>query len=317
MKNQNDELHTVLGANGAMGKALADELKKRKLHYKLVSSNSSQDKQTIEKADLTNKEETLQAIKESRYVYLCVGLPYSTKIWTEQWPIIMQNVIAACAVHNSKLIFFDNVYSYSQPLSIPFDEKMSQKPTTKKGELRKYIADVMLNAVAEKRIDGLIARSADFYGPNAKNSILYISILKKMLQGKKPQSLSNGNIAHTYAYLADNAKAILELSLRNDCYGEIWHLPVSNLTTLDQVVKIFNQVLKKEYKLQVMPKFMINILSRFIPMIKEVKEMQYQFDNEYKMSHQKFMTQFPDFEITPIEKGLTEMANYFKNAVRD
>lgn len=310
---QQNEMHTVLGANGAMGMALADELRERNLNYRLISRKENPKIPKIEKADLLNKQETLNAIEGSKFVYLCIGLPYNSKIWSEQWPIIMQNVIEACSTYKSKLIFFDNVYLYSNPLSIPFDESMEQNPMTNKGKTRKQIADLFLNSIAKNKIEGLIARSADFYGSRATNSILYISILEKMLQKKNPQSLSNGNITHTYSYLEDNARAILDLSLCQDCYGEVWHLPVSKPITLDQVVRIFNEELNTELNLNVMPKFIDNILSKFIPIIKEAKEMQYQFDSNYEMSYKKFAAKFPKFEVTPIEKGLKEMANFFKN----
>lgn len=306
---ENDhKLHTVLGANGAMGQALVLELKNRGLRHKLVTRNSSIHPQ-YEQADLLNKSEAIAAIKGSSFVYLCIGLPYSSKVWRDQWPVIMENTIEACSINKAKLIFFDNVYMYSNSLPNPFNEQTVQHPSTQKGKVRKQIADMLLDAIHSNKIEGLIARSADFYGPGAINSILYISLLKNMIDGKNPQSLSKENVLHTYAFIEDNAKAMLDLSSNEDCFGEVWHLPVSRPISYREIITIFNPLLNSNYQLKIMPNIMGSVLSFFIPIIKEAKEMQYQFDQTYIMSYDKFKNRFPEFKVTPIEKGLTHMVD--------
>ena len=106
-----EALHTILGASGAMGKAVLDELKERKLTYRTVSRTedpSSSRHATV--ANLLNKSEAKQAMQGSSFVCLCIGLPYNYRIWKRDWPTIMQNTIDACIEHNAKLNFLDNVY---------------------------------------------------------------------------------------------------------------------------------------------------------------------------------------------------------------
>ncbi len=85
MKNQ---IHTVLGANGAIGKAVIKELDIRQLQIRKVSR-----KPTWVQADLLRKEDAERAIECSSYVYLCIGLPYNSKIWAN-------NILAAAASEN-------------------------------------------------------------------------------------------------------------------------------------------------------------------------------------------------------------------------
>ncbi len=162
MENQ---IHTVLGASGAIGKAVTHELKKRNLTGRAVERTTKLEGIETIKADLLIEDEAIKAIQHSSFVYLCVGLPYQSKVWQRDWPTIIKNVITACEKTNAKLIFFDNVYMYEPaPLSIPFTEEHSQHPTTKKGIARKKTADLLNKAIAEKRIKAVIGRSADFYG---------------------------------------------------------------------------------------------------------------------------------------------------------
>ena len=304
----NKELHIVLGGAGAVGQAVIKELQKRKKEVIAVGRNKQIRGIRTLKADLLISNETNNAVKGASHVYLCIGLPYNSKIWTENWPIIMENVINACESNNAKLIFLDNNYMYGpSPLSVPCDELESQTPESKKGKVRKIIADMALVAHKEKRIQVVIGRSADFYGPNALNSYIYIGSLQNMLNGKKPQSLGLPNQDHTYAYTEDVGKALVELALDESAYGEVWHLPVGNKTTLEEIVKIINKELDTDYEISYMPKTMLSILSLFIPVLKEVKEMSYQLDNPYQMSWLKFHKKFPDFVVTPYSEGIKQM----------
>ena len=192
---------------------------------------------------------------------------------------------------------------YGSPLPIPFDENTAQGPVSKKGAVRKRVADKLLKAIEEGRVNALIARSADFYGKRATTSVLYVSFLERILAGKNPQWLSAGNVKHTYANVGDNGRAMVELALSDDCYKQVWHLPVGQALTMEEILSIYNGYLGKEFKSQVMPGFMKGMLSLFIPILKEAREMQYQFEKEYVMSFEKFRKRFPDFKVTSYEEG--------------
>ena len=88
--------HTTLGAGGSIGNALADHLLEKGEAVKLVSrrKHAIDGAQSV-RGDLTSYSDTLEAVKGSDVVYLCVGLPYDSKIWKENWPKIMNNTINA------------------------------------------------------------------------------------------------------------------------------------------------------------------------------------------------------------------------------
>ena len=304
MKN---EMHTVLGANGPIGKAVIKELEIRQLQIRKVSR-----KPTWVQADLLRKEDAERAIDGSSHVYLCIGLPYNSKIWETQWPQIMQNVIDACEKAQAKLIFLDNIYMYASPLPIPFDEGTHQNPISKKGKARKQTADIMMKALKENKIKGLIGRSADFYGEGAVNSPFYISFLERMLQGKNPQTLVSAEIEHTYANVLDNGRALVEMALCDDCYDQVWHLPVGEQITTNGMLALFNKKLGGNFKVSVMPKFLKMILPIFIPILKETKEMEYQFEQKYVMSDHKFRERFPNFKVSSYQDGVNSMVDWFK-----
>ena len=308
----NPPLHTILGATGATGQAILHELQARNLRYRLTSRTARPEQEEYVQVDLLDAASTQKAIAGSTYVYLCVGLPYKTEIWEAQWEVIMQNVTVACAQHGAKLIFLDNVYLYTAPLPQPFDENTPQQPVSKKGKVRKRTADLLMQAMKNGKVQGVIGRSADFFGPGAVHSPFYISFLERMMEGKNPQTLAPGNVKHTYANVQDNGRALVELALCEECYGQAWHLPVGEPITANEMLAIFNRLLDTDFKLSVMPRFLRSLLSVFVPVLREVGEMQYQFEAPYVMSFDKFKNQFPDFVVTTNEEGAKRMIQWLE-----
>ena len=306
------KIHTVLGASGAIGRAVIKELQSRNLTIGAVERKRKlEDIETIE-ADLIDANQADNAIKNSDYVYLCVGLPYKSKVWIKDWPQLMQNVINACTKANAKLIFLDNMYMYSQPLETPFTESCPQNPITKKGLARKATVDLLLTAIAKDRIKAVIGRSADIYGEYSTNSLFYISFLENMLKAKIPQVLGKKGVKHTYAYTGDIGKALVALAMDESTYGQVWHLPVGEPITIDTVNEMLNQALSTTFKVSYISKVMRIILSLFIQPITELEEMLYQVESHYEMSCQKFMTHFPDFKITHYQEGISKMVQSFR-----
>jgi nucleoside-diphosphate-sugar epimerase len=310
MKNR--ELHVVLGANGAMGQAVIAALQAKDLTLRAVTRSGSVEGVETRHADLRESEASKRAVEGASHVYLCVGLPYRAKVWARDWPRIMQNVIDACLRQSAVLVFLDNVYMYGPPpLSIPFDEGHPQHPTSRKGKARRETADLLLRAISERGLKAVIGRSADFYGPGAANSPFYISFLERMLRGKAPQSIYPAGLPHTYAYTPDNGRALVELALNPDTYGQVWHLPVGEELTIDQICMLFNREMSKDFKVSYMSDWLLAMLSLFIPILGEVKEMRYRFQGPYLMSGKKFRNRFPDFRVTPYQEGVETMVNSF------
>jgi len=117
---------------------------------------------------------------------------------------------------------------------------------------------------------------------------------------------------HTYSYTEDNAKSLVMLALDESVYGQVWHLPTGEAITIQEILNIFNKKLNKKFQISYIPRFLLNLLSLFVPILKEAKEMIYQFDNEYIMSDQKFRQKFPTFKSISYEVGIDKMIDSFR-----
>ncbi len=316
-----EQLHLVLGGSGAIGNAVIRELDRHNIAVRALERTKTVDGVETINADLLDLAEAKKAIKGFSHVHLCIGLPYSSEVWLSDWPRIMRNIIEICSQENVRLIFFDNVYMYGPPpLPLPFDEASPQNPTSKKGKARKETADMLLEAIASGKLEALIARSADFYGPGAVHSQFYMTFLQRMLESNAPRAISSPGIKHTYAYTVDNARAMVRLALDDSAYGEVWHLPVGEPITMEEIAELFNKELGTDYKVRFIPSVFQALLSLFIPELKEAREMLFQFNKPYIMSFEKFRRKYPDIKVTPYEKGIKEMVRSFRvedNRIKD
>lgn len=303
-------MQAILGAGGDIGTLLAKALTHYTNDIRLVSRHPKKVNDTDElmQADLTKKDEVFNAVKGTTVVYLTAGFKYSTTVWQKTWPAVMQNVIDACLQFNTKLVFFDNVYMYDKAAISHMTEDSAINPPSKKGRVRAQLHNMILKAINEKGLMALIARSADFYGPDAKNGILNIAVIQNFKKGKKAFWQSDAAKIHSLTFTCDAAKATALLGNTADAYGQVWHLPTSaeKLRGKD-FIALTAKAMNIKARYYIMQKWMIGLTGFFVPLVKELKEMQYQNDQNYFFDSSKFTKRFG---ITP-----TSYAEGIKQAV--
>lgn len=308
-------MQTILGANGNIGRLLAKELTRYTDKVRLVSRRPVRINETDEllPLDLSQPGAVDKAVEGSEVVYLVVGLEYKLKVWEQIWPSLMRDTIEACLKHNARLVFFDNVYMYDKGHMSQLTEHSPVNPPSRKGAVRKMIAGMLLEAVKARNLKGLIARSADFYGPGAENNFVTQMVLKNLTTGNKPMWFVGSDIKHSFTYIPDAAKATAFLGNTSDAYGQIWHLPTDSrpLTGKQFVSMVASELGTPEPKLSIIPKWMLHPLGLFIPVMREMPEMMYQYDRDYFFDSSKYTGRFGS-TATPYEEGIKETCKAYR-----
>lgn len=233
-------MQTILGSSGVIGTELAKSLTQYTDKIRLVSRNPKRVNPTDQLviADLTNAQQVLSAVEGSEVVYLTAGIQYKISEWQKQWPVIMKNVIDACKTHKSKLVFFDNVYTYGLVKGWMKEDTLVN-PVSKKGEVRAQIAQMIMSEVERGNLDAIIARAADFYGPNTPLSFATVTVFHNLKKGKKAQWFLDANKKHSMTFTPDAGKATALLGNTNTAYNQIWHLPTDkNALTGKEFIEI-------------------------------------------------------------------------------
>jgi nucleoside-diphosphate-sugar epimerase len=300
------ETHTLLGATGNIGMELARQLQAPSHYLRLVSRKPFKinPDDNLHPADLLNPKQVNEVMIGTDTAYLVAGLPYSTKTWKSQWPVVMKNVIQACINHKVKLVFFDNMYAYDPSMVGNLRECTPMAPKSEKGKVRARIAHAVMEAVEKGKLKAMILRSADFYGPNARHCFLNETVIKRIKAGKKPQWLYNKDKKHSFTYIPDAAKATAYLAQQPDAWDQVWHLPTDpSFHTGQEIVNFLSTELKRSNSMQVLSPFMVQALSLFIPLLREIKELRYQLEEDYCFHSDKIQEKY-QITPTPITSGL-------------
>jgi len=298
-------MQTILGANGVIATELSKHLPSFNTTIRQVSRHPKKinDSDELVVADLLDYQQAEKAVAGSEVVYLLAGLKYDIKVWREQWPKLMRNVIDACKKHGSKLVFFDNVYSYGH-VKGTMTEETPYNPTSKKGEVRAKVATMLLDEIKQGNLPGMIVRAADFYGPGAQLSLTYSTVTERLKAKKGPQWIGNPKSIHTFTYTPDAGRTVAKLGNTASAYNQTWHaLTSKEKMTGEQYVKIACKIMDVPYRLQTMPKFGVSIVGLFVPVLHEFVEMMYQFDNDYVFDSTKFEKAFNE-TATSYEEGI-------------
>jgi nucleoside-diphosphate-sugar epimerase len=188
-------------------------------------------------------------------------------------------------------------------------EETTINPISQKGKVRAEVAKMLMDAVEKNKVEAIIARAPDFYGPGVIGSMLYQMVYLKLVKDKNPQWLGKLDVIHNFIYSKDIGKAVALLGNTRDAYNQVWHLPTTDQKlTNRQWIELMMIAMNKQKKIQTIPEWMISVLGIFVPILKELQDVGYQFKQDYFFNSSKFNKRFNFTPISPVD-GIKEIIN--------
>ncbi len=187
-------------------------------------------------------------------------------------------------------------------------EETEVNPPGRKGKVRAQIAKMLMDKTHSGKVEALIARAADFYGPGIKNSVFNEAILNNLKAGKSANWFCSTKYKHNFTWTPDAAKATAMLGNTESAYGQVWHLPTIQAFPIHEWIGLTAKALGSKPKAVVVPSFLVSILGVFNPLMREMKEMLYQYDRDYDFDSSKFETVFNQ-KPTPVKEALKILAS--------
>ena len=307
---------TILGAGGPIGNELAKILAASNRPFRLVGRNPKPVAGgELFAADLADKEQTIRAVAGSTVVHLLAGLKYNLEVWQDLWPQIMANTIEACKRAEAKLLFFDNVYMYGR-VAGPMTENTPYAPCSKKGEIRAMIATALMKEVQAGGLSAMIARSADFYGPDTQNGVPNVLVFEPLAKGAMASWLVNAEVPHSLTLTPDAARGVAMLADQASVWNQVWHLPTApHPPTGREFIAMAASEIGVDPKYRVLSPLILRLAGCFNPQVRESYEMLYQSDSPYLFDSTKFANEF-GFAGTPYPDGIRIAADSYKGKPR-
>lgn len=283
-------LHVVLGA-GQVGALLADHLLAAGHRVRVVRKSRrgvARPNLEVVFGDTTDLAFAEHATRGAAVVYDCTNPQY----W--EWPQLLlplgRGALHGATKAGARLVALDCLYMYGRPNG-PMTETTPMRPVSKKGAMRRELAELRLGAVARGDAHVSIARGSDFFGPAIPLSVWGDRFYERVFAGKAAECMGDPNILHSYTYVPDVVRALAMLGSRDDTDG-VWHVPTLPAESTAALARRLGAALDRKVDLVRVPKLVMRGLGLFSPFLREAVEMMYQWEIPYVLDDTKFRTKF-------------------------
>jgi hypothetical protein len=205
----------------------------------------------------------------------------------------MDNLIAAARSAGARLVVLENVYMLGRPGGRPLDEDSRPNPCSRKREIRARAAERLFEAHRRGDVLATTGRASDFYGPGGTLTHLGDHFWRPALAGKTARVLVDPEAIHTYHYIPDVAAGLATLGCAGaEVYGRPWMLPCAPAGSMRELVARLSRKLGRQIRLGSVPGWLVKAIGVFVPLVWNVGEMLYQWDEPFVVSDRRFRERF-------------------------
>jgi nucleoside-diphosphate-sugar epimerase len=306
-------LQVVMGASGGIGGALVRELARRGRRVRAVNRRGDAPGPSgVERlaADVATPEGAKAAAAGAAVVYHCAQPPYTD--WPAAFPPLTEAIAEGAAAAGAKLVLADNLYAYG-PHDGPLTEDLPAAATGPKGRVRAEMADRLLASHREGRLRVAIGRASNYYGPGGRNSVTGDRLFKAAVAGRTVRWVGRLDQPHTLSYLGDVAAGLATLGEQDRADGQVWHLPAADPLTGRGFLELVVAASGGRSKIATSSAAMVRVAGVFVPFIREVGEVLYEFQAPYVVDWSKFGQAFGPVAPTPHAEAVARTVDWFRN----
>jgi nucleoside-diphosphate-sugar epimerase len=309
MTTNTQNLHIIFGA-GPVGRAIMNELVNRGESVRIINRSGGTFPEGVEnvRGDVLEGDFAVRASEGATHIYFALNPEYTQ--WLTYFQPMQDAVLNAAIAHNAKLIVMENVYMYGDTQGKPMTETTPHNAHTRKGALRARMTQQLLEAHKAGKVRVTMGRASDFYGAGVRESAMGERALAPIIEGKPAEYMGNPDTRHSQTYMPDVGRALVTLALDDRADGRAWHIPnASAITQRAFLEKAFSQV-GHAPKLKALPAWMLTFLSPFVPILRELKEMQYEFTQDFIVDSSDFEQTF-GWSATPYDEGIAQTMAWY------
>jgi nucleoside-diphosphate-sugar epimerase len=311
-KSRSDHpLHVVFGV-GQVGLTLAARLAAMGIAVRTVSRHrpaSLTEGVEWRAADATDLEAATDAAKGASVVYQCLNAPYTQ--WPQLFPTLQRSVLAAAERTDALLVTMENVYGYGPTGAACMTEELPLAATTSKGRTRAAMTAELLAAAEAGRVRIAIGRASDFFGPGVRESNLGAQVFGNAVAGKRADIIGNPDLRHTYSYVPDIAAGLAILGTDPRAIGQIWHLPGPKTVTTRALLDLVAIEVDHRVGIRSVPKMVLRAIGLFNPLMRELVEMSYEFEQPFVLDTSKYQFTFGG-SATPLATAITDTVAWYR-----
>ena len=307
-------LHVIVGA-GPVGLATARLLADRGEQVRIVTRRGTgPDHPAIEKvaADASDPGTLTKLAEGATALYNCVGAPYHR--WPTDLPPPAAASLAAAHATGAVLATTSNLYGYG-PGDGPMTEQTPQRATGVKGSLRARLWREALAAHEAGDVRTTEVRGSDYLGAGTQ-SLLTLLVLPKVLAGARVSVPADLGAPHSWTYVGDVARTLVAVAADERAWGRPWHVPTAAPVSMRELAaRACALAGAPAPRLSTMPTAVLWLGGLRDPLVRELRETQYQYRRPFVLDSSATTTTF-GIEANPLEESLRETVAWLKSDLR-
>jgi nucleoside-diphosphate-sugar epimerase len=310
-------LHVVFGA-GQVGAPLARLLAAHGRQVRLVSRSGkplpgADGSIQVVAANAMDAAACQAAVEGAAAVYHCMNPLYDAAAWEKELPVIQRNLVAAAGRVGARLVVLENLYAAGRAGGRPMDESTPDAPCSRKGEARARLAASLRDAVRRGDVRAVTGRASDFFGPGGVQTFFGERFWSRLLAGKGAEVIGNPDSPHSYHFIPDVAAGLAALGESSEEAsgaekGSVWILPCAPAGSTRELVAGFAAATGAPVAVKRMPRLMVKVIGLFVPQVREIDEMLYQWDGPFVADDRAFRARFGVQPTAPAEAARQTVA---------
>lgn len=233
-------------------------------------------------------------------IYFCAAPKYW--LWQEELVPLVKSSLSVATKLGVPFVYADNLYAYGN-IATPINEETPRNPQTRKGIARNQALELVLHAHHRGEICAVVVQASDFYGPGVGISMVGKALFDSVKAGQIVNCLGNIDKLHSFTYIEDFAEAMICVKNSPDSFGQIWIAPCAKPLSIRTFVEIAARHLNQPAKMRVAPRLVFWFLGLINKPIRELKEVDYLYYEDFVVDSKKFEARF-QLNPTPIEDGI-------------
>jgi nucleoside-diphosphate-sugar epimerase len=309
MSEEGRGVHVIFGA-GQVGPALARLLAGRGHRVRVVRRSAAPAEGGVEtvRADALDPAQAAEAARGAAVVYHCMNAPYFAATWQRELPRLQESLVAAAGRAGARLVVLDNLYALGRTGGRPMNEETPLRPCSRKGEIRARLQEALEAANARGDVRAVAGRAADFFGPGGVNSYFEGRLFAPLLAGKPARTPVDPDTPHTYHFIPDVAAGLAALGEDPDAEGR-YMLPCRPAVTTRELIGFMARALGRQADVRRIPPLLLKALGVVVPLLRELDEMAYQWEEPFLVDDGKFRARYGD-RSTPLEEAARATAEW-------
>ncbi|MER7110088.1 NAD-dependent epimerase/dehydratase family protein [Streptomyces sp. NPDC000229] len=304
-------LHVVIGY-GPAGAATARLLAEQGHSVRVVTRSGRSPEPGIDHValDASDSERLTEAAQGAAVIHSCAAPPYHR--WTTEWPPLASSICTAAEATGAVLVMLGNLYGYG-PVDRPMTEDLPLAATGPKGRVRAATWEQARKLHEQGRIKAVEVRASDFFGPGVTDGgHLAGRVVPRLLRGKPVSTLGDPDVPHSWTYLPDVARALVEVAGEERAWGRAWHVPTEPASsTREMVDRLAAEAGTGPVAVRRLPSAALGLASVFSPLIRELKEIRYQFDRPFIVDSSAYEAAFA-VRATPLDEQVGATVDWWR-----